>query len=75
LDLRVCKGTGFAIRVVSILPVLGGILTVVGAPNLVALATYYKIRPMDASVGGITNTRMPLFRAWIVFEPEAAAWV
>ena len=30
---------------------------------------------MDASVGGITNTRMPLFRAWIIFEPEDAAWV
>jgi hypothetical protein len=59
--------------VVAILPVLGEILTVVSAPNLIALVTYYlKIKPKDASVGGMINTRMPLLRAWIIFGPEEA---
>jgi hypothetical protein len=31
--------------------------------------------PTVIRVGGAIKIRMPLFRAWIIFEPEEAAWV
>jgi hypothetical protein len=34
-----------------------------------------KIMPTDPSVGGTINTRIPLFNAWIMRDPDDAACV